>query len=254
MEKNYNGYQNLGYWFLSFIVLVFAGFYVTYFSVFLQPRASIFHIHFTLMTLWIGMLIAQPFLIKYKKLALHRMLGKVSYVLVPLVLGSAFLVIRYSYYHFIEDLHQKTAQGPDQLSSGQVLQQAAVYEAIAFLYLAWFTLFYGLAVYNRRKTPKHSRYMLATALTLLGPTVDRIMFFIFKLEKLFGLIPIESVSFFIADAVLTVLLLKDYKNKRSTKTLWICLLIYLIGQTLYFTIPKTGFFANFVSFIMKPVP
>jgi uncharacterized membrane protein len=99
MHKSYNVYYNLGYWFLLLIVLVFAGFYPSYFSTFFEPKSSILHIHFTLMTLWVAMLITQPFLIKYKKLAIHRMLGKISYVLVPLVLASAFFMIRYSYYN-----------------------------------------------------------------------------------------------------------------------------------------------------------
>jgi len=254
MQKSYNVYYNLGYWFLSLIVLVFAGFYTSYFSVFLQPKPAIIHIHFALMSLWIAMLITQPFLIKYKKLAIHRMMGKISYVLVPLVLLSGFLMIRYSYYHFIDDLHQKALQGLNQFIQSQVLQQAAVYEAIALFYLAWFILFYILAVSNRRKTSVHARYMLATALTLVGPTVDRIMFFVFKLEKLAGSVPVETVSFFIADTILTILLLKDYKNKRPTTTLWTCLLIYITGQALYFIVPGTYGWQQFVTFIMKPRP
>jgi hypothetical protein len=253
MQKSFK-YHDLGYWFLLFVLLVFAGFYTSYFSILLQPKPAIIHIHFTLMALWIAMLITQPFLIKFKKLAIHRLLGKISYVLVPLVLSSGFLMIRYSYYHFIDGLQQQTVEGQDQFSKDQILQQAAVYEAIAFLYFTWFLLFYSLGVYNRRRTPVHSRYMLATALTLLGPTVDRIMFFVFKLEKLPGSIPIESVSFFIADVLLTILLLKDYKNKRPTKTLWTCLLIYLTGQLLYFTVPGTDLWQQFVTFIMKPAP
>jgi hypothetical protein len=253
MRKSYDVYPNLGYWFLLLLVLVFAGFYTTYFSVILQPKAFIIHVHFTLMALWIAMLITQPFLIKYNKLAIHRMLGKTSYVLVPLVLVSAFLMVRYSYYQFVE-LNQNVAQGLNQFSKGQILQRAAVIQAIALFYLAWFILFYILAVSNRRKTPIHSRYMLATALTLLGPTVDRIMVFGFKLETLPGSIPIESVAFVIADAVLITLLLKDYKNRRPTNALWSCLLIYLSGQVLFFTVPGTDWWQPFVTFIMKPDP
>jgi hypothetical protein len=253
MPKSYDVYRNLGYWFLLLPVLVFAGFYTTYFSRFLQPKASVIHVHFTLMALWIAMLITQPFLIKYRKLALHRMLGKTSYVLVPLVLLSAFVMVRSSYYQFIE-LNQTVAPGLNQLSKAQILQRAAAIEAIALFYVAWFILFYILAVANRRRTPIQARYMLATALTLLGPTVDRIMAFGFKLETLPGSIPIESVAFFIADAVLIALLLNDFRNKRPTNALWICLSIYLSGQVLFFTIPGTNWWQPFVTFIMKPEP
>ena len=251
MQKVYNVYYNLGCWFLLLIVLVFAGFYTSYFSVFFQPTAPVIHIHFTLMVLWIAMLITQPFLIKYKKLAIHRMLGKISYVLVPLVLISAFLMIRYSYYNLINDLQQKAVQGLNQFTNNQVLQQAAVYEAIAFFYLFWFITFYSLAILNRRKTALHARYMMATALTLFGPTIDRIVFFNLKLP---AYIPYELPSLLIIDIILALLLLKDYKDKRPTKALWICLLIYVIGQALYFTIPYTTGWQHFVTFIMKPRP
>jgi hypothetical protein len=206
------------------------------------------------MTLWIAMLIVQPFLIKFKKVAIHRLLGKISYVLVPLVLVSGFLMIRFSYYRVLDDLYQKAAVGLNQFNKEQILKQAAAYEAIAFFWLLIFALFYSLAVFNRRKSAVHARYMVASALALLGPTVDRILLFGFKLEKLPGSIPIEFAAFFIADMVLALLLWKDYTEDRPTNTLWSCLLIYLIGQVFYYIVPGTDGWTNLVTLIMKPVP
>lgn len=254
MEKSYNIYHNLGYWFLLLILLVLGGFYSSYFLLFFQPTPSIIHIHFILMTLWIIMLIVQPFLIKYKKVAIHRKLGQISFILVPLVLTSSFLMIRLSFYRVSNDLHQKAAAGLNQLNTEQILRQASAYEAIAIFWLLILALFYCLAIINRRKSAVHARYMVATALSLLGPTVDRILLFSFKLEKLPGSIPIEAAAFFIADLVLAFLLWKDYNNNFPTKTLWTCLLIYLIGQVLYFTLPGTDAWTNLVTFIMKPAP
>lgn len=251
MQKTYNLYYNLGYWFLLLIVLVIAGFYSSYFTVFFEPKEPILHIHFTLMTLWIAVLIAQPFLIKYRKLSVHRTIGKISYVLFPLVLISAFLMIRYSYYSGINDLNQKAAQGLNQFNNGQILQQVATNLAIAFFYFFLFALFYILAVINKRKSAIHSRYMLASALTLLGPTVDRIVFFNLKLP---AYITYELPTLIIIDILLALLLFKDYKDKRSTKTLWTCLLIYITGQVLYFTILYTAAWQQAVTFIMKPEP
>ncbi|MEJ7828546.1 MAG: hypothetical protein WKF91_10130 [Segetibacter sp.] len=173
-------------------------------------------------------------------------MGKISYVLVPLVLVSGFLLIRFSYYRVIDDLHEKSAAGLNQFNSEQILKQAAAYEAIAFFWLSIFALFYSLAVIKRRKSAVHARYMVATALAMLGPTVDRILIFSFKLEKLPGSIPIESAAFFIADMVLALLLWKDYTSNRPTKTLWTCLLIYLIGQVLYYTVPGTNGWTNVI--------
>jgi hypothetical protein len=251
MQKTYNLYYNLGYWFLALIVLVAVGFYSTYIAVILEPKASILHIHFVLMSLWIAMLITQPFLIKYKKLALHRMLGKISYVLVPLVLISAFLMIRHGYYFFLNDLKGKVAKGLSQLSNEQMLQQAAAAIAIAFYYFGLFALFYVLAIINRRRSAIHARYMLATALTLLGPTVDRIVFFNVKLPSF---VTYEVPTLILIDLILVLLLIKDYRDKRPTRTLWTCLFIYTIGQVLYFTVPGTNVWQQFVTLVMKPVP
>jgi len=254
MQKSYNIYHNLGYWFLLLIVLVFGGFYTSYFTTFFDRHPPLIHIHFALMMLWIAMLIAQPFLIKFKKISIHRMLGKISYVLVPLVLLSAFLMIRLSYYRFIAVTTEQASKGLNQSAGAQILQQAADFQAIAVFYFAWFFIFYSLAIINRRRSPAHARYMVATALTLLGPTVDRIMFFVFNLEMLPGGISAMWVSFILIDIVLAVLLFKDYKNKRPTKTLWTCLLIYIPGQVLHFAVLGHDWWQQFISVLMLPRP
>jgi hypothetical protein len=252
MQKNINVYHNLGYWFLSLIVLVFAGFYTTYFSVLFQPRPAIIHIHFTLMVLWIAVLITQPFLIKYKKWAVHRLIGKISYVLVPLVLFFSYLLIRMGYYRYFNELHQQASQGLNHFTDAEILKKAAD-GPIAIFYFVWFALFYILAIINRRQSSVHARYMLATALTLLGPTVDRIIVLDFKVENI-GYIPAYAISFLIADIVLSILLLKDFKNKRPVKTLATCLVIYITGQAFYFIVPGFDWWPSFMAFIMKPAP
>lgn len=222
MQKSYNLYYNLGYWFLLLIALVIAGFYTFYFTVFFQPKELILYIHFALMTLWIVVLMTQPFLIKYTRLALHRALGKISYVLVPIVLFSAFSMIRDAYYNVVADLQQKAAQ----LNTSLIFHQTATSVAIAFYYFFLFGLFYTLAVLNKRNAAIHARYMLATALTLLGPSVDRIVFFNLKLP---AYIAYELPTLILIDFILALLFWKDYKDKRPTRTLWTCLVIYIIG-------------------------
>src|SRR5689334_12487562 len=115
-------YHNSGYWFLSLIVLVFAGFYYTYFTVPINARPVIIHIHFTLMMLWIAMLIIQPFLIKYKKRSLHKLVGKLSYLLVPLTLFFSFLVIRLEYYRRIKEFHFQVTHGLKHISESEILK------------------------------------------------------------------------------------------------------------------------------------
>jgi hypothetical protein len=249
MQKGLIFYRNSGYWFLLLIPLVLVGFYPTYFAVLFRPTPSIIHLHFSLMAVWVAMLIVQPFLYKYKKLSLHRKIGKASYVIVPLLLITAYFMIRFSYYRFINEMDQKIAAGSLQADQHQVLKNAATYEALAFLYFGWLGIFYSLAIINRRPSSIHARYMVAAALTMLGPTVDRIVFWITQTDKL-GSIPVESISFLIEDCVLAFLLWKDYKGQRSTKALLVSLLIFLTAQLLYFLVKETDAWQSIVSFVM----
>jgi DMSO reductase anchor subunit len=250
MHKPYNVYYNLGYWFLLYIVLVFAGFYSSYFTIFFEPKKPIIHTHFALMSLWIILLIIQPFLIKFKRLRLHRLLGKGSYFLFPLVALSGYQMIRFSYYNILFDHDTQVKLALQDLNAEQLNAFAASFQAIAIFYLSLFILFYSLAIIYRKKSNIHARFILASALTLLGPTVDRIIFFGFGMQMLPGSLPIELVAFAIADLVLALLLFKDYRNRRPTRALAISLSIYVIGQALYFTLPQTAAWSSFVGMIL----
>jgi hypothetical protein len=245
-------YHNLGYWFLFFIILVAAGFYTTYFNRIFEPTPAVIHIHFVLMALWLMMLIAQPFLIKYKKLKWHRLLGKTSYILVPLVLLTAFLLIRNEYYRNIEGMNMEVAKGLKHYSTAEILRRAAA-TPIGLFYFIWFAVFYFLAIKNRRQSPKHARYMLATALTLTGPTVDRIVGIHFHIYTIAG-ISSFVLSFLIIDIVLASLLYLDYRNKKETKTLRTCLIIYMVGQLLYYLVPTFDGWSFVMKYIMLPNP
>jgi hypothetical protein len=245
-------YNNLGYWFLLLIACVFAGFYTTYFSRIFEPTANIIHIHFVLMALWIVMLIVQPFLIKFKKIYWHRILGKVSYLLVPLLLMTTWLVTRNEYYRKIENLQNEVIDGVQSLSQMAILKAASVNPA-AFIGVIWFVIFYSLAINFRRKPNKHARYMLATALILLSPTIDRFIAINLGIKSVAG-IASYFISFLIIDIIIAYLLLIDYKNKRETKTLKTCLFIFIIGQLSFYILPNFDWWAHLMEFAMMPKP
>ena len=255
MQKTYDLYRRgIAYWYLLLIPLIGWGFFQSYFATLLTPRASIIHVHFAFMMIWAAMLITQPLLIRYKKLAIHRTIGKASYVVMPLLLITGFFLIRFVYYRDLQNLSQQVGQGTSTLSSTQVLQQTADNVRIIIFYLFLLGFFYFRAILNRRTTSVHARYMVAASLTMIGPTVDRILYFSFGIVSFFGVIPQESFAFLIEDLILAGLLIYDYKNNKPTKTLWICLLVYLVGQFLYFFVKGKAFWETFVSFIMQPAP
>ena len=88
MEKKY---KYLGYILLLLIPLTFAGFYKTYigqFPNFDDNIDSLVHFHAFIASIWIVMLIAQPLLVLNKKLKAHRTIGKISYLVFPLLILS----------------------------------------------------------------------------------------------------------------------------------------------------------------------
>lgn len=139
---------------LLLIPLVGAGFYTTYFSKFGdfgEEITAFHHLHAAAASLWIICLILQPFLIKHNQYGVHKRIGKLTYVLFPLLLLSFVPMIQ-----------------ADLLSE---------HPAQAFFPLAdcvFLTAYYTLAMFYRRNTPIHMRYMIGASLVFLGPTIARI--------------------------------------------------------------------------------
>ncbi len=195
-------YKNTGYFMLLLIPVIIIGFYTTYFSHFSEltesftavthGRVTIFHhIHAALTTLWILLLIIQPLLIRYGKFKIHKKTGKISYFIFPLLMISFIPVIL------------------------RILKSD--YPIRAYNPLAGFTmliLFYSLAVYNKKNTPKHMRYMIGTATVFLQPSIARIGNF------LFGLQPKTSNNFLVFTIVYLILIgliLVDRKQGKNFK-------------------------------------
>lgn len=151
MEKTY---RNVSYLFVGVLLLVFVGFYKTYFSLFphfigINP---LLHIHATLIIAWFGMLIVQPILIRNKQFALHRRLGKASYWLMGLLVLTIILVVR----------------------NMQLREKNLAVFGFAFSDVSFLLLVYGLAIYYRHKSAFHARYMVMTVLPFLNPALGRL--------------------------------------------------------------------------------
>ncbi|WP_373524110.1 hypothetical protein [Aquiflexum sp.] len=244
-------YNNLGYWFLIFILLAFVGFYKTYFSVLLDPHPSVVHLHFACMALWMGMIIVQPLLIKYKKFSVHRTLGKLSYLVIPLVLITSAMMSKYSYFAYKARLEAKVADGMVTFTEAEILHLSAFEMGLPVFYILWLAIFFGLAIYHRKDRIPHSRYILAAALTFLGPTVDRIFIFWYDTFLLWETVPVEYFSYALINLTLILFLFLDKGNPKGQKALGISLSIYLIGQILYATVRETQFWEKMITILVN---
>lgn len=249
-ENVFKLFPNMGYWLMIFIPLIFAGFYVTYFSQLSLSLPSIMHIHFAFMCCWVLMLIVQPLLIRYRKLAMHRSIGKASYFVVPLVITSSWLMMRHSYGIQFSALLSDIEAGLTELTLGQGKAQIAAFISIAFVYLIWLACFYSLAVVYRKNKSFHARFMIAASLTLIGPTVDRILFFLLGISTVIADLPVEIVGFLFIDTLLLTLMIKDIKNNKSAIPFGVSLVIFVSLQVFHIYFTKNEAWGNFVNLLL----
>lgn len=143
-------------------IIVQVGFHATYIKYF--PTFTKFkwvhHIHGALMAAWVILLFVQPLLIFKQKFTIHRFLGKLSYVLAPLMFVSMILIAKQNY-----------QSGLLKKSVVDVMAN----QSITWLQILLFALFYSLAIYFRKKTVWHMRFMIGTAILMLGPPMNRIL-------------------------------------------------------------------------------
>src|SRR5947209_7884804 len=88
-------YRRSAPFFGALLLLAIPAFWPTYFS---PPRYEAdwhVHVHGIALFTWSVLLIVQPWLVRSGRLALHRRLGKVSYVLAPVIVLSTVLLARY---------------------------------------------------------------------------------------------------------------------------------------------------------------
>ncbi|HKJ42771.1 MAG TPA: hypothetical protein VKA27_11805 [Sunxiuqinia sp.] len=214
MEK---AYKNTGYFMLLLVLLVAIGFYQSYFSQFpdfkenttalSHSRVAMFdHFHAALASIWILFLIGQPLLIRYRRFKIHRLTGKISYLVFPLLILSFIVLI-------VRILH---AEHP-------ILAYMPLSDGILLI------LFYSLAIYNRKNTPKHMRYMIGTATVFFGPTFGRIG------NHILGLQPhvTQNLHYAIIYAILIGLILIDKKHGKNFKPYIIIGFAWIINQFLF---------------------
>jgi hypothetical protein len=147
---------------VALMSLTVAGFYPTYISKFpaFENVTGVQHFHGALMMIWVSLLAVQPFLIAQKKYKIHQTLGKVSYVVAPILLYSILLASQHEYYR--DRIHLTE----DESLAGLSLDITS---------LAAFGICYVLAIVNTNNTPLHMRYMVGTALIIMGPGIMRLM-------------------------------------------------------------------------------
>lgn len=201
MEK---AYKNLGLLLILLIPFTFLGFYKTYFNQFptFEETNTYIHIHAAIASIWILILIIQPFLIKNRKYSQHRIVGKISYLVFSLLILS-----------FIPGMiRMANADSPDLFFP--------ISDVIMLIIL------YSLAIYHKKNTSKHMRYMIGIALVFLDPTLGRIGFFLLELSNKVN----QNVLCMVIYLILISLIFLDRKNGRNYKPYLLIISLWVVHQ------------------------
>ncbi len=218
MEKEY---KYVGYFFLSILAFVVMGFFKTYFGLiphFNSSLTAMMHFHAVVMSMYVILLIVQPVLISYKKLKTHRLFGKFSYVLVPVIILSFFAMIYKEYNDKI--LHKITN---------------AEFVEFTFLNIGKLSLFGGcylLAMIHKRNTPFHMRYIIASALVFVEPSLSRAAFFFMNMD----FVPSFLYSFLLTDLILIALIFFDKIKQLNYQPYVVALIGFLFYHTSWYII------------------
>lgn len=203
-------FEKSGYFFITLFLLALAGFWPSYFAKFFDGTGDFnfyFHFHAFFAMLWILMLIAQPILIRQKKFELHRKIGKLSYVLVPLMFISIIL------------LAHSTLKGPKE-NLGLELW-------VPFKDLLIFAVGYGIAITYRHTMAIHARGMIVAGIVLIEPALVRLILYVFFPDSGFdptGYLATLSIVYLI----LIGLIVAERKQKVGRWIFPLTLVLYLI--------------------------
>jgi hypothetical protein len=206
-------YRNAAWFFLGFLAFTVWAFWPSYFARLFEQPSPRFHAHGVALTLWCLLLVVQPQLLRTGRRALHRTLGKASYVLAP-----ALVVITASFVHF-----RIGGGGPVE---GLAVLPRSVLGSLALMLgsLAAFAVLYGLAIRHRRDARVHARYMISTVFPLFTPVTDRLIaahapWLAALLPRFDGAPVLPVAGFALADAMLLGLAAWDWRTSRRKEFL-----------------------------------
>ena len=226
-------FQKSYLYFAAFFVFVLLAFWLTYFTKLFDQDNYRLHTHGITLVLWCLMLIVQPYLIRTKKTALHRRVGKFSYLLVPLIVFTT-----------VDLLHYRL-RGIPSLGTMDLFSVALVLNAlIAFLIL------YGLAIFHRKNSGLHARYMLCTVFPMFTPVTDRIIHIYIKsfvpyLPTIEGQPIAPVVGFLLADLILIGLSIWDWISHKRWSVFPFALIVLLVYHYSVLNFYKFGFWKAF---------
>jgi hypothetical protein len=225
--------------FVAFSALVILAFWPSYFSrIFIESDLHI-HAHAVPFTLWCMLLIAEAGLIRARREVVHKLLGLVSYVLVPILA-----------YGTVRLIHAR-------LSGVELTPAHFVVFAATFNALIVFLILFGLAVYHRSDPSTHARYMVATTFPLFTAFTDRLVTsypaLVDFVMKVVGTapVPISQVGFALADVTCGAMFVWDWHANRRRDVFAVVLVLLLMVHVSVFVLHEFPWWRSFATWFAR---
>ncbi len=217
--------RNLVFWFAAFLLAVFIGFWPTYTARLAEGITWHVQAHGALLLAWCLLLVTQAGLIRGRRGDVHRILGQVSFLLVPLIVVSSVAV----------------EHGSLVRTGGKLDEEALFFAYLVIALLAVFVLAFALAIRHRRTMALHMRYMACTSLAMFDPVFARI------LDVRFGIpFPVQQmITFAMIDAILLWLCYRD--RDKPYRAFHVMLAAFVAVQIPTFFVYRTAWWREVVA-------
>jgi hypothetical protein len=166
-------------------------------------------------------------LIKRNKIETHRRIGKLSYFLVPVLILTIALLI--------------SQQVQRQLAISK--QEAAFTAMVGLLDILSFSIFYTIAMVNKKNIRWHAGFLLAATLIILNPGLSRLLN---QIHPGLGLVVAVFLPFVIS---ISIIILEKLKYKRAVlhSPYFLFLCIWSLEILLLMNISTKVFWINMVA-------
>jgi hypothetical protein len=208
-------YKNISALFVLILIGILWGFHKPYTLEFPEFKSfqMTHHIHGGLMMSWLFMLIAQPIFIVTGRVKTHRAIGKLAYIIGPMITIYLFLIAQVGY--------NKGSDNPELARAVMVLDLRGLF---------FFTVLYVLALSYRKTTAYHMRFMIGTGLLMIGPGFGR------ALISSFGMSLWDAITYtdYAAILITLALLIYDILKKNPIAPYTIVLIILVLEKLLWY--------------------
>lgn len=226
-------YKNAPYWFAALFVLSILGFWPSYFSPTATRATFGQHFHAVAMLIWVAMLIMQPWLIRTRRRNVHRLIGRASLFLAPVLVFSALVAVE-------DNLARQPQPYPP--------------IALSFFWLGLasallFAVLYTLAIIKRREMQLHARYMAATGLVFIVPGLGRLLT---RIGEATGLAFLNfQVALWAPVLVGAVMILHDSRKGR-VRLPWVLATVSWAGAVAgFYLLPRYAWFTSFADWYLN---